>query len=390
LGLGSLYAWSVFAWRLAARLGDMGVQVQASDLSFVFALANLISPAILICGGAVNDKIGPKWIIFFGGLVFGAGIAIAGAVNSVGAIAVSYGLVGGAGMGFAYGAAVSSSVKFFPDKRGLAGGLAVAAYGLGSVVIPIPANYLGDTVGITKTMLIIGIATAFVVCSCALLLEKCPEGYKPESYKPDLRQGPEIDMSWRDMLKSPRFYIMLFIMFCGGLFGLMIISQAATVAQSMAGFSAAGAAASVSALAFSNAAGRILCGFISDKIGRINCLSAALAVAIAALATLGLAPAGALLFIISLCLIGFCFGAFMGIYPSFTADVFGAKQNGANYGIMFIGFAAAGVAGPAIINSIHQSTGSYRQAFLAAAGIAVTGLVLTFSYRKLSCDLKKI
>jgi MFS family permease len=182
------------------------------------------------------------------------------------------------------------------------------------------------------------------------------------------------------------FYVMIVMLFFGAVFGMMSISQASNVAQNMMGMTAAAAAVVVSVLALFNTFGRIVAGYVSDRIGCINTLTAVFVIAIAALAMLYVSGGnGSIpLFYVGMCLIGVCFGAFMGIYPSFTASRFGSKNSSVNYGIMFIGFSAAGIIGPIIMSNVFRSTGSYRPAFLIAIVLAVIGLALTFLYRAMS------
>ena len=152
----------------------------------------------------------------------------------------------------------------------------------------------------------------------------------------------------------------------------------------MIGMTAAAAATAVSVLALFNAAGRIVAGHISDRIGRINTITLACVFAIAGQLLLFTCKEGSVVsFYIGVSLVGIAFGSFMGVFPGFTADQFGAKHNSVNYGIMFIGFASAGYFGPAAMRSIYQSQGVYQNAFLIAAAIAVAGCILTFVYRKM-------
>lgn len=392
LSVGSLYAWSVFAQHLAERLNGLhGTALTTGDLAIVFTTANLLAPVTLIGGGYVNDRLGPKWVVLTGGVLFGIGMALTGFVTSVGAMMLTYGVVLGMGQGLVYGSTVGSSVKFFPDKRGLVGGLVVAFFGLGSVVVPPIASALIARMGVSNAMVSMGVFATVVVCLCAMLLQKSPDGYAPAGWNPKQETAalPTADKDWRQMLRDPLFYLMLLMLVCGGFFGLMTISQASAIARDMVGADLAFATMTVSILALFNAAGRVLCGFISDRIGRVNCLALALVIAIAALMTLYSCAEGTYLrFIISICAVGFCFGAFMGIYPGFTADVFGAKHNSVNYGVMFIGFSIAGVVGPVLMNNIRVGSGSYRNAFLLAAGIAALGLALSFVYRTLASRKK--
>ena len=189
------------------------------------------------------------------------------------------------------------------------------------------------------------------------------------------------------MIKDPIFYVLFIMLVCGAFFGLMMISQCSPVAQNMIGMDVATAATIVSVLALCNAAGRVLCGFISDKLGRINTLAICLVLAVIGLALVwksGIGDPSKTLFILGVCFVGFCFGAFMGIFPAFTADQFGAKNNGVNYGIMFIAFGVAGVLGPMIMSSQYAKTQSYSTAILIALALSVVGFILTFVYRAMS------
>ena len=149
LCLGSIYAWSVFASPLAAKLTALqGVTYTAADLAIVFTVANSIGPITMISGGYITDKIGPKWVIFTGGIMFAVGMIFTGLSTSLPMLIVTYGLVLGLGLGMAYGCTINNTVKFFPDKKGLVGGVATASYGLSSVLIPPIANALNQSVGI--------------------------------------------------------------------------------------------------------------------------------------------------------------------------------------------------------------------------------------------------
>lgn len=276
--------------------------------------------------------------------------------------------------------------KIFPDKRGLIGGICTASYGLSSVILPPVATVLIEKFGITSTFKILGITFGLIVCGASLFVKKCPENYMPEGYQ--VRNVVNTkkckDKDWKEMLQSPVFYVMIVILLCGAFSGMMCISQAASIAQTLIGMSVSLAATAVSVLALFNAAGRVLAGRLSDSIGRINTLSLGCMVEIIGLALLYLCKNGSIaLFFAGIALVGIAFGTFMGVYPGFTADQFGAKNNSVNYGIMFIGFAAAGYLGPVTMKNIYVRTGTYKMAFLTAIAIGIIGLLLTFIYRKL-------
>ena len=282
-------------------------------------------------------------------------------------------------------------MKFFPDKRGLIGGIATASYGISSVIIPPIANALIDSMGVNTSFIIFGVATVVIVGVFSFMVEKCPVDFAPVGWNPPEVAATETktvavpDKDWKGMLSAPIFYIMIIMLFFGANFGMMAISQASNIAQNMVAMTAANAAIVVSVLALFNAFGRVVAGSLSDKIGRINTLTLVFVVAIVALILLFNCGTGTvLLFYIGICLIGVCFGAFMGIYPGFTADNFGTKNSSVNYGIMFIGFSAAGLIGPQIMSNIYKATGAYQMAFIVAAVMAVVGLALSFLYRVVS------
>ena len=175
----------------------------------------------------------------------------------------------------------------------------------------------------------------------------------------------------------------------GAFFGLMMISQCSLVAQRMIGVEVTAAATIVSILALCNAAGRVLCGFISDKIGSINTMTIALVLAVIGLGLIymsgyGSAAPSKSVFILGTCLVGFCFGAYMGVFPGFTAGQFGMKNNSLNYGVMFIAFSVAGVLGPMIMANCYNASESYSTPIMIALALAVVGFALTFVYRAMS------
>ena len=379
LCIGSIYAWSVFAAPLAEKLTALlGRPLTAADLAIVFTVANSVGPVTMISGGFINDKFGPRRVILTGGVMFGIGMILCGFAKSVGGLILGYGLVLGLGLGMAYGATISNCVKFFPDKRGLAGGIATAAYGLSSVIVPPVANAMIGTVGIDRTFFILGGVFLAVILVSSLFISTAPVAVAgPQS-------GKAAGKDWRGMLADPVFYLMLTMLLCGAFSGLMITSQASPMAQRMTGMTPALAATAVSVLALFNVGGRILAGTLSDRFGRVAVLRGAFVVEIAGLALLWLTGAGEhVLFFAGVSLVGLCFGALMGIYPGFTADQFGPAHNSVNYGIVFIGFALAGYFGPTVCRSILSSSGSYSAAFLIAACLSVLGIGLSFVFRRL-------
>ena len=385
LCLGSIYAWSVFSGAMAEYFNStMGMKVTPADLAIVYTIANSVGPVTMICGGWFNDKIGPKKVILVGGIMWGLGMFLSGFATSIGFLIVTYGLIGGLGLGMAYGSTISTCVKFFPDKRGLVGGITTAVYGMSSVILPPVVTVVVKNTDATFAFKAVGIVFMVLIAVSCMFLEQCPDGYKPEGWEPTagVAGTAPVNKNWKGMLTTPVFYVMLLLLTCGAFTGMMIISQAAAVAQNMIGMDAVAASLAVSVLALFNALGRIVAGTLSDRLGRINTLMIACIIAVIGLLCLFNSGKGNVaLFYVGLSVVGISFGSFMGVYPGFTADQFGPKNNSVNYGIMFIGFALAGYFGPQIMRNTFQATGEYRNAFIYAMIFAVAGVILTFMYR---------
>lgn len=372
LCIGSLYSWSVFAIPMMQHLNALGANVQ--DLSLIFTVANGVGPVTMILGGAVRSRFGVRKTAWLGGCLFSAGMFLCGFARSYAMLMVCYGLAVGLGSGCVYGCTVSTAVGFFPDRKGMAGGLSTGCFGLASVLMPPLANALIERLGITAAFHVLGIALALLLSLICQLLTDPP--------KADASTA-QAGQNWRQMIRTSSFWLMFAMLLCGGFSGLMAISQASAIAQNMMGMAAAAAAIVVAVLALFNAAGRMAAGTLSDRLGCLNTLRLSFSgTCVGMLVLFFSAGMGTWMFIAGIILIGLCFGAVMGLYPSFTAQRFGAEHSNVNYGVMFIGFAMSGYFGPAIVSATYLQQGSYRPAFLTAAALAVIGLLLTYAAQK--------
>ena len=377
LCVGSLYAWSVFAGPMAEHLSQLTGK-QIASLAIVFTVANAVGPITMISGGAINDRLGPRMVLLVGALLFGFGMIGAGFSKSVAALIVCYGLGCGLGNGMIYGTVVSNAVKFFPDKSGFVGGLTTACYGGSSILIPPVANALMQRMPVTSAFKVLGAVMLVILCASAFVIQKAPDSAPAKS-----AAAVQRDYTWREMIREKRFVLMLLILCCGAFAGMLFISQAAVIARNMMGFSAASAAAVVSLLALFNTLGRLAAGTLSDRFGAVGTMRVTFAASALAGVLLYFCGAGKeVLFYLGLALTGFSFGSIMGIYPGFTAAQFGRKNNSVNYGIMFIGFALAGLFGPSLMNTLLGATGRYQPAFLVSAALAVIGEVLLMLLKK--------
>lgn len=384
LFVGSIYAWSVFAGSLEQLFGW-----SAAAVALTFTIANGISPVTMVTGGKLLDKYGPRWVVFCGGILFGGGMIASGFVHSVTAMYITYGLCVGFGLGMVYSCTIANTVKFFPDKKGLVSGLSTGAYGLSSVILAPLAQKLIDIFGVMRTFQILGIAVLVVIGCCSQVLRKAPED--------NLNQDTELkqqdtgrDYTWSQMIRTVDFYLLLIMLTIGATAGLMMIGQASSMAQDLAGITAAQAALTVSLLSLANAGGRIIWGFISDRLGHYTVLP--ILFMILTVSMFSLFAAGGdirILFFAAVALIGFCFGGFMAVFPAITSNRFGVRNNGVNYGIMFCGFAIGGLLGPRFAAMFRVTDlGLYSMAFIIAGIMSAVGIILAFVVKK-RCDRKQ-
>ena len=389
LCLGSIYSWSVFSQAMTDYLNQAaGLSLNPGDLAIVYTIANCVGPLTMITGGMINDMFGPRLVILVGGILFGGGMILSGFAHSVGFLIISFGIVGGLGLGMAYGSAISTSVKLFPEKRGFVGGITTAAYGISSVIIPPVVSGIVAKTSAPFAFKTVGAVFLVVITVSSLCIRVSKEDIaaKPAAVSP----AGNTDMDWRGMIRLPVFYLMLVLLICGAFSGMMIISQASPIAVTMLGMDAGTAAVVVSVLAVFNTLGRIAAGSLSDRIGRIGTLQLACIISALAQGCLLLSSRGLVaMFYLGIVLAGLSFGSFMGVYPGFTADRFGLRNNSVNYGIICIGFALAGYFGPLLAKYAYNSTGSYRNSFIYAFIFSICALILAFVCKCLSGTQKK-
>lgn len=375
LCIGSSYAWSVFQGPLIDRF-----HWSTSATSLAFTLALSIVPLAMIVAGRIQDRIGPTKVTFVGGVLFGLGIIGAGFTNSLGVLYATYGVLAGTGTGTIYACTVANSVKFFPDRRGLASGLIAAGFGSGAVLFAPLATYLIGAYGVLAAFRLLGVVYLILVPALSLLIKPAPAGYVPPGWIPPAvakNAATTVEKNWRQMLGDPRFYLLWCIYVIGTLSGLMIIAHASPYGQEIIRLTPQTAAVTISVLAIANTAGRIFWGWVSDKTGRFQTVVMMFLLAGAVMLALP-AISGLIGFIAALVVVGLCFGGFMGIFPSITADAFGSRNLGMNYGVMFTAFGFAGILGPGLAATVKETNGGdYTQAFLIAAALSVLGIIFT-------------
>ncbi len=367
LCLGAIYSWSVFVNPLKEVFSYTTTQTQ-----IIFSLALATFALTMIFAGRLQDKKGPRIVATLGGIVLGAGYLLASFTGgSFPLIALTVGVIGGAGIGLSYVCPIAACVKWFPDKRGMVTGLAVAGFGAGAWVFAKIASSFIDAYGLLTSFQYLGVIFMVSVVVGAQLLRNPPAGWKPAGWEPPESKSEVSfveDFEWRDMIKLKQFWMLWFMFVSGAAAGLLVIGILKPYGVH-SGLSATAAANAVGVLALFNGAGRIIWGTASDKIGRKNAMT--LMFLLQGVMMLALINMGSTEMTLSIAAawVGFNFGGNLALFPSTTADFFGTKNVGINYGLMFTAYGVAGIAGPILAGNVFDMTGSYMWAFIPA-GVA--------------------
>ncbi len=368
LALGSLYAWSVFVLPLEQEFGW-----NRAETSWIFTIAVVCFALSFVVAGRLQDVRGPRICAAIGAVMVGLGFALASLTSSLLHVYLCIGVVVGIGNGFGYAAPVPVGSKWFPDKRGLVVGLMVGGYGAGSAIFGPAANQLIERVGWRTTFQILGLLFLVMGLIGTALLKNPPTGYCPEGWTPPTPKAWTTgarDIPAAEMLRTRAFYA-LWVAFClGTTAGLMTISQLVPFARS-AGFSAAAATLGITVGAFGNAGGRILSGWLSDTLGRIATLRTMILISAVAMPALFIWRQEPLLFYVLVAVVYWCYGTQLSVFASTTADFYGTRHLGLNYGLLFTAWGTAGIVGPILAARVFDAFGDYRYAFYIAAGLAV-------------------
>jgi OFA family oxalate/formate antiporter-like MFS transporter len=374
LALGAIYAWSLFVNPLAKLHPDWS----RTDITLTFSIALVALGVGAITGGTLLDRYGPRFVATLAGVLYGAGFIGAGLLPSLGGLYLTYGVFSGMGMGLGYIVPLATLIKWFPDKRGLITGLAVAGFGGGAIVTTLAAPGLIAAVGIYRTFIVLGVAYLFMVAGSAQFYRVAPAGYTPTGWTPtaaQARQRAAGDFNLYEALGTWQWYVLWAILFLNVTAGVMLISQAAPMAQEITGVSKEVAAGMVIFISIANGVGRLFWAWLSDAITRrwvffiMFLLQAALFYVMPGVKGFGLLAG--LIVIVAL-----CYGGGFGTMPAFAADYFGPKYSGKVYGLMLSAWSAGGVLGPILIARVKDRTNSYSQALTIITAIMFFSAIL--------------
>jgi len=365
LALGSLYAWSVFVLPLEQEFGWT-----RSQTSWVYTIAVVVFASTFVLAGRIQDRRGPRPCALTGAVLVSAGFFAASFTTSLWFLYGAFGLVVGAGNGFGYATPTPVASKWFPDRRGLVVGLMVGGYGAGSAIIGPIATSLITSVGWRPTFRLLGAVFLVMGLIGAWLLENPPEGYRPAGWTPPAGSTRRRDYSTAEMLRTPQFYGLWIAYALGATAGQMTISQLVPFARS-AGLGAAVATLALPVTAAGNAGGRILSGWLSDALGRVTTLRTMVLASAVAMPALFVWRQEPVLFFVLVACVYWCYGTQLSVFASATADLYGTRNLGMNYGVLFTAWGAAGVFGPMIGGRVFDAFGDYRYAFYAAGALAI-------------------
>jgi len=375
LALGVLYTWSMFKAAIEKDFGWKGTQ-----LNDPYALCCLVFAFAMILAGRCQDKFGPRLTASIGGLLVAAGMILVSTTNSYAVWVLGFGVLVGSGIGFGYSSATPPALKWFPpSKTGLIAGLVVAGFGLAPVYLAPTSDFLLRNFGLLKAMLIFGVAFAVIVCGLAQILVNPPARYSANLAGGSNSKPVEtVNLSPVQIVRTPSFWLLWALYFIGAGAGLMVISSISGMAKKTMGDSAFIA---VAVMALGNAAGRIVAGQLSDKIGRkwtlmLVLLIQAVLMFLAIPVTNSIGGAKYVIVLVAT-FIGFNYGANLSLFPSFTKDLWGLKNFGMNYGCLFTAWGVGGFVLSRLQQMLKAGSGSFNSSFITAAVLLLIGAAMT-------------
>ena len=374
ISIGSVYSWSVFSKPIMKEFGW-----NLAEVSGIFSIAIALLGLSAAFMGKWVEKRGPRIAATVAAVFFASGLIGAGAATRIGSLPLlylTYGVIGGMGLGIGYISPVSTLVKWFPDRRGLATGLAIMGFGFASLIAsPIIANLI-PVIGIANTFSLLGIVYIVIMLCSASYLTLPPKEWADKHKAKIARKTTQeiVPLTANEAIKTRKFYYLWLMLFINITCGIAIISVASPMAQEIAGLSPVAAATMVGIMGLFNGAGRIGWASLSDKIGRPNTYIAFYIIQIFAFALLPLAQ-NPVTFQILVLLILTCYGGGFASIPAYISDMFGTKQLAAIHGYILTAWAAAGIVGPMLVSYVRSTTNAYDKTLYIFVGFFVTALI---------------
>jgi len=374
MALGAVYAWSVFRVPLSKQF-----HWSISEVTLTFTICVFVLGVSAFFGGLWLNRKGPRIVALTGGFLYGFGVFLASfSADKLWWLYLSYGLIGGIGLGFGYIVPVAVLVKWFPDRRGLITGIAVGGFGAGALVTAPLATHLIQSVGVLQTFARLGIGYLVVTMATGYFMRNPPDGWKPAGWVPSAAQTAQRaakDYTLGSALKTWQWWALWALLFLNVSAGISLISQESPIFQEIAKVGAIAAGGMVGIVAIGNAVGRIFWAWTSDAITRRWTFVAMFLLQVGLFWMLPALSSAAILTVVSFIIL-MCYGGGFGTMPAFAADYFGAKNVGPIYGLMLTAWGCASAFGPLLIAHLRQSSGSYASGLHTIAGIMAASVLL--------------
>ena len=374
MALGSAYAWSVFRIPLSKEFGWSIFQVTST-----FTISWFVLGCAALLGGLGLNRSTPRTVAMPGGLLWGLGVFLASfSAHKLWWLYLSYGVIGGTGLGMGYIVPISVLVKWFPDRRGLITGMAVGGFGAGSLIAAPVAHRLIESVGVLPTFSYLGVVYALVAVAAASFLRNPPPNWHPAGWAPSaaqLAQRCDRDFTLGEALGRWQWWAICLLLCINTMAGLCITSQAAPIFQEMGGASAAAAAGLVGIISIGNGLGRIFWAWISDLTNRKMAFFLMYLTEVLLFWTYHRITSITLLAVATFVVV-MCYGGAYGITPAFAADYFGPTHVGPIFGLMMLPWAFASALGPSLFAYLRQINGTYTQGLYWIASMMTVSLLL--------------
>jgi OFA family oxalate/formate antiporter-like MFS transporter len=374
MALGAAYAWSVFRIPLSKEFGW-----SISQITTTFLISWFFLGCTTTIGGLWMKRVGPKIVAMTAGLLWGGGVFLASfSAHRLWWMYLTYGVIGGIGLGMGYIVPITVLVKWFPDRRGLITGIAVAGFGAGSLFSAPAAGWLMKHVGLMPTFAYLGVAYAIIAIAAGSFMKNPPDGWTPEGWTPTTKhisQRSGRDYTLGQALGTWQWWAISALMSINTMAGLSIVSQASPIFQELGKASAATAAGFVGIISIGNGAGRIFWSWVSDLTTRKTAFFAMYLVEVVLFWSYHAIHSLPMLVIVTFILV-MCYGGAYGITPAFAADYFGPRDVGSIFGLMMLPWAFAAAFGPYLFAYLRQINGNYNQALTFLAGLMTVALIL--------------
>ena len=378
MALGAVYAWSVFKTPLSKQF-----HWSSAEVTLTFTICVFVLGLSAFLGGLWLLKTTPRTVALTGGFLYGLGVFLASFSANVGSaglwwLYLTYGLIGGVGLGFGYIVPISVLVKWFPDRRGLITGIAVGGFGAGALVTAPLATRLMQAVGVMHTFAYLGVGYLVVTMATGFFMQNPPADWKPAGWAPSALQTAQRavkDYTLGEALKTWQWWAFWFLLFLNTSAGISLISQESPIFQELTKATAIVAAGMVGVASIGNAAGRVFWASISDVLTRKWTFAVMFIVQMTMFWLLPESSSVAAVTAVSFVIL-MCYGGGFGTLPAFTADYFGTKNVGQIYGLMMTAWGCASAFGPLLIANLRQSTGSYASGLHIIAGIMGASVIL--------------